>query len=180
MKLVRNNKYVFKYPYFVNENGEVFSQKTNKFMKQHLDKDGYAKVRLTTEDGRHTFSVHRLVLEAFSPREDMNQLQVNHIDGDKLNNRLSNLEWTTCQENIQHAMKTGLRKNTIGENNNAPHFLIEKQVKEIIQLLLSHSFTNQQIAKKYNVNITAIERIKYKKTWKYLTEDIDFYKTFND
>ena len=73
MKLVRNNKYVFKYPYFVNENGEVFSQKTNKFMKQHLDKDGYAKVRLTTEDGSHTFSVHRPVLEAFSPREDMNK-----------------------------------------------------------------------------------------------------------
>ncbi len=53
--------------------------------------------------------VHRLVAQAFIPNID-NKLEVNHIDGNKENNCINNLEWTTSSENMQHAFKTGLAK----------------------------------------------------------------------
>nr|DAF58718.1 MAG TPA: homing endonuclease [Siphoviridae sp. ctxMM9] len=66
-------------------------------------------MRLISTDGaRHRYSVHRLVLENYNPVDGMETLQVNHIDGDKQNNNLNNLEWVTCQENILHAYKNNL------------------------------------------------------------------------
>ena len=91
------------------------AKKTHKFLTQVKDKDGYMKVRVQSIDGgRHRYSVHRLVLENFLPVENMDFLQVNHKDGNKENNHLDNLEWTTCKENIQHAIANNLRAKTNG------------------------------------------------------------------
>ena len=69
---------------------------TNKILSTQLDKDGYEKVQMVDSNGkRHRFSVHRLVLENFCPVPDMNKLQVNHKDGNKLNNCVDNLEWVS-------------------------------------------------------------------------------------
>ena len=91
-KLITICKYPLRYNYYVTDDGQVWSQRTNKFLKQHKDKDGYMKVRLCCSDlepGKtHTFSVHRLIMENFKPVANMNNLQVNHIDGDKTNNCL--------------------------------------------------------------------------------------------
>lgn len=163
------------YHYFATEDGHIYSEHLKRNISEYTDKDGYKKVRLSNGDGkRKVFSVHRLILETFSPKENSHLLQVNHIDGDKANNSISNLEWVSAQENIQHAFKIGLRKN-IENNNPAPHSLNSIQVKEIIQLLLARNLTIQEIADRYSVSKSAIERIKYKKTWKSLTQDINFY-----
>lgn len=103
----------------------------------------------------------------------MDNLQVNHIDGNKLNNNLSNLEWVTGKENTLHAHKLGLCKPQYGEYNPCSK-LKEYQVKEIIDLLLSHKYTYEQIAKKYGVNTETIGDIKRKRRWKYLTKNIKF------
>lgn len=180
MKRIISQKYQLKYPYYATEEGLIWSEYSNKFLSFVKDKDGYMKVRLLTTSGRHAFSVHRLILETFLPNSQSGILQVNHIDGNKENNSIENLEWTTCQENIQHAIRLGLRANIVGDNNNAPHTLCEEQVKEIIPLLLEGKKTIPQIAKQFCVSISAIERIKYKKTWKFLTKDIDFSLPPND
>lgn len=173
MKKIVNNKYVLKYDYYATEDGKIYSKKTNKFLSVNEDKDGYIKVRLICEDSRHTFSVHRLVLETFNPIEDMDKKQVNHIDGNKKNNNLNNLEWVTCQENVEHACLNNLRHNQQGENNNATK-LKESDVKQIIQLLLEKKYTQKEIGKKFNVSEDAVGAIKNKRNWTHLTKDIIF------
>lgn len=171
-KLIISQKYILKYNYYACEDGSIYSDATHKTLSTHLDKDGYVKVRLVSLDGRHTYSVHRLILEAFNPVENMQNLQVNHIDGNKENNNLSNLEWCSSSENNSHAYRIGL-KNQQGDKNNASK-LNEEQVKEIISLLLTKSYTYKQIGDLYGVNEDTIGSIKRKTNWKYLTKDIDF------
>ena len=170
--LIKNSKYCLKYNYYITENGEVYSEITDKILSVQLDKDGYEKVRLISIDGkRHRYSVHRLVLENFKPCDNMHELQVNHIDGNKQNNCLTNLEWVTPSENIRHAYVVGL-KNQKGEANNASK-LTERQVIEIIEKLQNKQ-SMYSIAKIYNVHLCTIKLIKDKKTWKHLTSNIDF------
>jgi hypothetical protein len=72
-------------------------------------RDGYYKVDLYDDGIGHSKSIHRLVAEAFISNPD-NKPDVNHKDGNKLNNSVENLEWVTKSENIQHAYRTGLNK----------------------------------------------------------------------
>ena len=86
----------------------VDSRNVRKFkgvdLKKHKKKSGYLTVQLKHKD----FQIHRLVAKAFIPNPD-GKPQVNHKDGDKQNNRVDNLEWCTCEENINHAYKSGLK-----------------------------------------------------------------------
>ncbi len=97
------------YPgYWVCENGEVIG-KQGRVLKGKITWDGYREVVLSDSGRRRSVRVHRLVMECFVGEcpEDM---QVNHKDGNKLNNALSNLEYVSGTENIHHAFKTGLAK----------------------------------------------------------------------
>lgn len=111
--------------------------------------------------------IHRAVLETFNPVENMENLQVNHIDGNKRNNVLSNLEWVTREENMQHAMKKGLfnPQNRTGEKHPMCK-LTTKQVEEIREKIKSGKFTQREIAKEYNVSECTISEIKTKRTRK--------------
>lgn len=76
-------------------------------LKQYEDKNGYMYVTLQKDKKRKTIKVHRLVGEHFIPNLE-NKRTINHIDGNKHNNTVENLEWATYKENQQHAIRTGL------------------------------------------------------------------------
>lgn len=105
--------------YQVSNFGRVksFKLKTPRIMKPELGKDGYLRIDLKNNANHKHFSIHRLVAKAFIMSE-ANKDQINHIDGHKLNNHVSNLEWCTVAENNQHALETGLRKSG-GEHRDA-------------------------------------------------------------
>lgn len=75
------------------------------------DNKGYLRVRLYIEGRRPTIKVHRAVAKAFIPNPE-NKPEVNHKDGNKENNRVDNLEWSTPGENTAHAYNTGLKEKT--------------------------------------------------------------------
>ncbi|AKO60977.1 HNH endonuclease [Pseudoalteromonas phage H101] len=86
----------------------------SKVIAQELHKTKSYRVRLTVVGVKYSKSVHRLVAEAFIPNPE-NKPEVNHIDGIRLNNNLYNLEWCTREENMIHAVDTGLINNPFGK-----------------------------------------------------------------
>lgn len=90
-------------------------------------------------------------------------MQINHKDGNKTNNHVSNLEYVTHKENSDHAIRTGLC-NSVGENN-ANSKLVEQDVIDIYSMAQSGRFTQQQIADKYNIVQVAVSDIVTGKRW---------------
>ena len=150
-----------------------------KKLKHMFDKDGYRRVNLKIKQKSHTKIIHRLLAEAFIPNPK-NKPQVNHKDGNKKNNDLSNLEWVTLSENRQHAYDTGLQNSESrrGEKNNFSK-LTKKDVLKIRQLYSSDlrgvkkenykgRMTMKMIGKKYNISQTNVSSIVNKKIWKHV------------
>lgn len=90
--------------------------KKGKILKPCTTKDGYLQLNLIKDKKKKVSTVHRLVAKAFIENSS-NKPCVNHIDGDKQNNNVENLEWVTYSENTIHALKTGLVKKTKGKNH---------------------------------------------------------------
>jgi hypothetical protein len=89
--------------YYITDDGRVFRQ-----IKAHVDRKGYPYFNLHTGDGGYKGrSIHRLIALTFIPNPD-NKPEVNHINADKSDFSIENLEWVTRQENMQHAFKLGL------------------------------------------------------------------------
>lgn len=91
------------------------NHKKEMIMKQQIVR-GYKKVTLTKESKPKIYSVHRIVAYEFIENID-DKIEVNHIDGNKLNNCVYNLEWVTPSENIRHAFKLGLKNQKKGKDN---------------------------------------------------------------
>lgn len=87
--------------YEVSDCGEVRNKLTGKVLKP-FDKHGYKRVRLCKDKAVFSTGIHRLVMMSFCPVDDMDKLEVDHIDGDKSNNTLSNLRWVTHEENLSN------------------------------------------------------------------------------
>jgi hypothetical protein len=134
-----------------------------------LNKVGYLYVGISVNNKKANLNVHRLVAKAFIPNPD-NKPQVNHIDGNKTNNVVSNLEWATISENTLHAYKTKLIKNCKGEAS-ALAKLTKRQVVDIYKRLRGGELA-VKLAKEYGVSKNTIADIKHQRTWESVTQNL--------
>lgn len=133
-------------------------------MKQYVNPKGYCTVCVYINANGKTKEIQLFVAKAFIPNLE-NKPQVNHIDGIKNNNKLNNLEWNTCKENINHAWRTGLRKKQLGEECSSV-VLTEKDVLEI--RAIGSNLTQKEIAKIYRVSRSNIGLILNRLRWSHI------------
>lgn len=153
------------YPnYTVDKNGNIFSP-DGKIKAASRDKKGYLHVTLSNKGIKRTFLVHRLVAEHFI--NNPNGLpQVNHKDGNKLNNNVGNLEWVSASENITHSFEKNLSCYK-GENNGRAK-LTSTDVIEI-KRLINIKIKLKDIALQFNVHPNTISEIKRCIKWKHIS-----------
>lgn len=166
-----------KHIYDVYDNGKIYDVVNQKYLKTTISKGGrgYEQVYLYVFGGHRTIPVHRLLMMLFNPVEGMEHLQVNHIDGNRLNNNLDNLEWCTCSENQRHAVRLGLSKPRRGEKNNFT-ILKELEVVEICELLQSGESVTS-VAKRYDhIKIGTIYAIYEKAIWLDVVKNYHFHR----
>lgn len=148
--------------YQISNFGNVISLKYGKVrvLKPTMSK-GYCHVDLGF---RKTKKIHRLVGIYFIPNPD-NKLEINHKDGNKLNNHYTNLEWNTASENKRHALLNGLRIMPNGGNHHNSK-LTEKDVLEIRKMGINT--IHKIIAEKFNISKPVVTNIINRKSWKHI------------
>lgn len=139
--------------YLVNSVGQIYDTKKQKNICQWIDNVGYYQCNLYDNDGKKYYKrVHRIVAEAFIPNPD-NLKQVNHIDGNKRNNNITNLEWTTNSKNTQHGYDNNLykyksRSHQINVyNKNGAYLSTYKSIRSLCKDLLLNRKTVTSILK---------------------------------
>lgn len=126
--------------YCITKKGEIYSLLSNRFMKQNKSHNGYLSASIKSDSGRfYGKRVHRLVMQTFCPIANDHTMQVNHIDGNKENNNLSNLEWVTYEDNMIHAHENNL----IGANFSNEHTVFPEE-HEIVFTEESEMITNRK------------------------------------
>ena len=161
--------------YIVTDDGQVFAMKYRNRqligrLRPHRSPNarcgGYLQVSV---NGRRR-DLHRIVAECFVPKPPGEGLEVNHKDGDKLNNRASNLEWTTHLENVRHAYRTGLITGAqIARNAAHPHptmRTITTETAKRIKKLICDGHPNCVIAEMLGVKDGVVSSIRLNTTFK--------------
>ena len=169
---------IIKWVYYINDDGTVIYSKLqrNKYLKTTVDTSGYKRVTLQAEncDKSVCVEVHRLVMYTFGtkPPSDMVDPTVDHIDNNRLNNHISNLQWLERRDNSLKAT-TNLKG-----SNNPRHTISESIAKAILYDLQQGLLNCKQIAKKFNVSYDIVTNIKHGNSWTHLTKDLGFVTRF--
>lgn len=156
--------------------GLLYSLKMKTISLGTIDINGYLSINVNyTKDGiiyRRSFRYHRLVLSAFVENDDPeHKTQVNHIDGDKTNNAISNLEWCTSQENCDHSVRMGLQP--VGEDSYQTIYS-KSQIEKVCELLQDGIYSPKRIEILTGVNRKAVQSIRTGKKWKSVSKDYTF------
>lgn len=127
---------------------------------------GYLHLQLSKDGTNTTIRIHRLVAEIFIPNPN-NLPEVHHKDGNKINNHISNLVWSTTKDNIIESWKMGLSTPNFGSANGAAK-LTEEDVKNIRITINNGTYNTKKLAQKYGVTTGTINNIITKRNWKHI------------
>jgi hypothetical protein len=169
--------------YFISTKGRLATSNHRntrllKVMKPAKDANGYLRTSILINGKNTTIKMHRLVAQAFI-ENPLNKPQVNHIDFDRTNNKLENLEWCTASENAMHSVKEG-RFNTFkkGEKqhknclkrgeDNGKAVLTEKDVLEIRAKFKPRVYTRKMLALEYGVKDCTIKDVILRRSWNHV------------
>lgn len=153
-------KEISDYPgYFVTEEGEVYSAKTDRVLKPCVMKNGYYAVCVWHKSKKTTLVIHRLVAKAFLGIPDK-KMDVNHKDGVKTNNHVSNLEWCTRKQNIRHSVEVLKNYGAIKTNT--------ETVLKVRELYATDNYTYRELGEMFDMSITNVHSIVLRRTWTHI------------
>ena len=154
--------------YLLFENGDIINLKNNKKLNPYSNGVGYLRIGVYVGNKKHKcFYMHRLLASAFLDNP-YDKKEVNHIDGNTMNNSLNNLEWVTKSENGLHAYKIGLNKPTpsLGEKNG--NSVLNDELVKSIRTMFSLGVKQCDIVKKLGINKYLVSSVVLNKTWKHI------------
>lgn len=138
--------------------------RVSKVLKPSIDK-GYLKGAVCVNKKMIPYKIHRLVAEAFVDGYDLNK-EVNHIDGNKLNNDAFNLEWVTRSENMIHAVCTGLLPVTRGSQR------VQAKMTEsdviLIKEMMAKGIRRKDVCEKLNITVHMYKDVQRRKSWRHV------------
>lgn len=154
----------FEENYEVSDKGRVRNSKTKHIKSLRKNKGGY--LRVTLYPSGTTYSIHRLVALVWLAESYLEGLEVDHIDGNKENNNVQNLEWVTQQENIRRVHAAGRNADTKGVLN--PQASISEDIA--LQIKYSFDLSNTAASKKFGCSLSVVEKIRRRERWKHIVD----------
>lgn len=142
---------------------QFITRKERMLRNNSLNTSGYLQVLLHKNGAKIAARVHRLVAEAFIPNP-LNKPCVNHINGIKTDNRVSNLEWCTFSENCQHAVMIGLKRR--GHERVDATIKSEEIVKDIRRIYQKETISQRKLAAQFGMSKSSIQLLLANKTYK--------------
>lgn len=178
-----NGNYIYRYS--ISNFGRIYDHRDNKFIRYSTDKDGYFLASISIAPNVYKkIRVHRCELLSFNFIPNFEYMQVNHIDGNKQNLNLYNLEWVTPIDNTRHGWDTGLNNN-IGINNGNGKFT-DKLIMQICEYI-DNGLTNADVCNKLGIFdidermrfSATVSGIRYGKTHRNISKNYNFAKDMN-
>lgn len=166
--------------YLISNYGNCMNKNTGKILSIHMATNGYLMYSLSGPGKVYHCLAHRMVLCTFNPVLGQEKLYVNHIDGNKRNNYIGNLEWTTPSENDYHALNTGLRTNFLDGH---PNSKLSNEIVHAICHYIDLGLENREIAKiigdtDCNDLKSTICDIRHGRVWRRISEQYNFSKIY--
>lgn len=158
--------------YEISDSGLLRHSVTGKIKKSHNRKDGYLYYQIYINGKKKNITAHRLVADAYIDGKTNLRNEVNHINGDKTDNHVKNLEWVSRKENMEHGFKTGLCKPRKGFDCPNSRYT-EKQIKQVLKMLIKEKPISY-IANKTNVGKDTIYLIKEGKRYNDISAKFGF------
>lgn len=155
--------------YVINSDGTVMNTTTGRYLKPEITSNGYARVTLSAFGQTKRYLLHRLVAELFVSGRTQERTVVNHKDTNKLNNKSTNLEWVTHQENVDHAIEN--KRYRIGEDHG--NSVYANTTIKAMYYSYKRGMSRKEIMLKFGVPKSLCDDVLYKKHWLFITDEID-------